>query len=87
MNSSTRQHILVRKAVTSWAAARLLPALALAPYSTWAQQTPSTGRTIEPLMEIIVTGSRIARPELDAPSPTTVVDAAAIEAGRYHQHC
>lgn len=81
MNSSKRKHILVRRIMASWAAAGLLPALALAPYSTSAQQAASTGRTIEPLMEIIVTGSRIARPELDAPSPTTVVDAAAIEAG------
>ena len=48
-----------------------------------AQQTAGVAATTEPLQEITVTGSRIARPELESTTPITIVGAPEIEASGY----
>jgi iron complex outermembrane receptor protein len=58
------------RVLSEWIALPLLLALAL---SAQAQQTPKVAVQDE-LQEVVVTGSRIARPELDNLQPTTVID-------------
>lgn len=53
-------------------------ALALLPGNLPAQQPPATGNGQDGIHEIIVTGSRIARPDLTAISPIAIIDAEAI---------
>jgi len=59
------------RVLSEWIALPLLLALAL---SVRAQETPKVAVQDE-LQEVVVTGSRIARPELDNLQPTTVIDA------------
>lgn len=73
---------LVRRAVrlvcASSAAATLVPLFASLPSVGHAAEQSETQ---ESLAEIVVTGSRIARPELEAPTPVTVLGEEAIQLG------
>lgn len=68
----------VRLACKSSAAATLLPVFVVLPNIACAQEQ---GPKQETVAEVIVTGSRIARPELDIPTPVTAVSSEAIELG------
>ncbi|HXY96440.1 MAG TPA: TonB-dependent receptor [Steroidobacteraceae bacterium] len=56
----------------------LLPAVA-----AYAQESPSTTKPPEELKEVVITGSRIARPELDRLEPTIVVGSESFEQRGY----
>jgi iron complex outermembrane recepter protein len=64
-----------------WSLAAAIAAVVAMP--ALAQQTVGVGATAEPLQEITVTGSRIARPELESTTPITMVGAPAIEASGF----
>lgn len=68
----------VRLACKSSAAATLLPVFAVLPNIACAEEQQPRQET---LAEVIVTGSRIARPELDVPTPVTVVGEEALLLG------
>jgi iron complex outermembrane receptor protein len=64
----------VNRALRSRAGASLASAaLLIAAVAAQAQQGPSTAKPEEKLAEVVVTGSRIARPELDRLEPTSVL--------------
>src|SRR5665811_1849633 len=48
-----------------------------------AQDKPKQGAATDELQEVVVTGSRIARPDLDRLEPTTVVNAATFDERGY----
>jgi len=63
-------------------AGALLSGLVLAPVAATAQtavQTDQAGAVATPVGEVVVTGSRIPRPNLEQPTPVSVVNAVALE--------
>ena len=61
-------------------ASLLVGATLLAVPGAFAQQKPAASAPAVTLEEIVVTGSRIARPELESPTPVTILSAAEIQA-------
>jgi outer membrane cobalamin receptor len=80
-----------RTGLRTWRNWIALPSLLITPLAVHAQTTPKaepcTAKEIaakdprcpEELQEVVVTGSRIARPDLDRLEPTTTVDARALD--------
>ena len=57
-----------------WRGTPALPVLLVLGMNAHAQVTPKAAAPEDALQEVVVTGSRIARPEFDNLEPTTTVD-------------
>jgi len=74
----------VNRALRSRTGALLVSALLLlAAVGAYAQEAPSSAKAEEKLTEVVITGSRIARPELDRLEPTVVVGSEAFDQRGY----